>query len=285
MADNFTRDYERDEEEEEEEYDEDEEEEDDEGEDTRSGPGRCAEGNPKHDPPPKSAIHSCLAPLLQTGRYSDFSIQCGGRQFNVHRAIVCTQSPFFDVACSRGLDGINDGVVHLPGEDPAILEKVLQFLYSGYYSDDKYPENIYTEAAAVPWPDPAGDGHNDGSGARYTSETLQNPVGLLTSLRVYLMAAKFDMPALQKLSRRRFVSTARDHWDHYEQFPSLVEELFDRTMPGDSLRDYVCSLIASQYSTNAKVRAKMRPTMERYNELSIGILDQLVAHRTKSTSG
>jgi hypothetical protein len=40
--------------------------------------------------------------LLQSAKYTDLTIVCRGREFPVHRAIVCPHSPFLDAACSSG---------------------------------------------------------------------------------------------------------------------------------------------------------------------------------------
>jgi hypothetical protein len=40
--------------------------------------------------------------ILQSAKYSDLTLVCKGREFPVHRAIVCHHSPFFDAACSSG---------------------------------------------------------------------------------------------------------------------------------------------------------------------------------------
>jgi len=40
--------------------------------------------------------------LLQSAKYSDLTLVCRGREFPVHRAIVCPHSPFLDAACSSG---------------------------------------------------------------------------------------------------------------------------------------------------------------------------------------
>lgn len=45
-----------------------------------------------------SSPTSGLAKALIEGRYPDVTITCGNREFKVHRLVVCTQSPWFDLA-------------------------------------------------------------------------------------------------------------------------------------------------------------------------------------------
>ena len=42
--------------------------------------------------------------LLETGKYSDFIIECGGRQFKLHRSIICPQSKFLEVLCDSNFE-------------------------------------------------------------------------------------------------------------------------------------------------------------------------------------
>jgi BTB/POZ domain len=49
-----------------------------------------------------SMIYAALRPLYESGKLSDLTVTCGGRRFLVHKAIVCSQSPFFDMACNSG---------------------------------------------------------------------------------------------------------------------------------------------------------------------------------------
>lgn len=39
-----------------------------------------------------------LHSILDTGKYSDFIITCQGDTYNVHKAVVCARSSFFDAA-------------------------------------------------------------------------------------------------------------------------------------------------------------------------------------------
>ncbi|KAL2150556.1 hypothetical protein VTH82DRAFT_7119 [Thermothelomyces myriococcoides] len=83
-----------------------------------------------------TSIYHALSGLLTSGKFSDMTVLCGGRTFKVHRAIVCTQSPFFDKAITGGFAESTTNVVELPDDDPYIFERFLQFLYTGNYNDE-----------------------------------------------------------------------------------------------------------------------------------------------------
>ncbi|PQE23789.1 NFX1-type zinc finger-containing 1 protein [Rutstroemia sp. NJR-2017a BBW] len=85
--------------------------------------------------------------LYTSGKYSDLVIKCEDRKFNVHRAIVCTQSRPIAAAIDHGfkLSSYNDdkytdsekeastGEMHLEEDDPEIVELMINFLYNGNY--------------------------------------------------------------------------------------------------------------------------------------------------------
>lgn len=50
-------------------------------------------------------------------------------------------------------------------------------------------------------------------------------ISLFISLRVYVMADKFDVPSLKLLARHRFYNTAREVFQTYSGFPAVVDEL------------------------------------------------------------
>lgn len=51
--------------------------------------------------------------LLESGEYSDFIIRCGGKDFKVHKVIVCPQSSFFKAALAGGFKV--SGEIYLAG--------------------------------------------------------------------------------------------------------------------------------------------------------------------------
>ena len=93
--------------------------------------------------------------LLDTGKFSDFTITCQGREWKVHKAIVCSQSDTIEAASRFGkvcklsalhgstlLIGVQEAEeakIDLTEDDPEIVEYMLRFMYERNYrlpSDD-----------------------------------------------------------------------------------------------------------------------------------------------------
>lgn len=49
-----------------------------------------------------SELRGVMENLLANGKYSDLTISCEGTDFKVHRAVICSQSAFFDAAVNSG---------------------------------------------------------------------------------------------------------------------------------------------------------------------------------------
>ncbi|POR32684.1 Uncharacterized protein TPAR_07091 [Tolypocladium paradoxum] len=83
----------------------------------------------------------------------------------------------------------------------------------------------------------------DNSGSESEEYDPKHPISLFTSLRVYVMADKFDVPGLKLLARHRFYHSATAHFETFEQFPNVVDELYETTSPDDRfMREIPCWL-------------------------------------------
>eukprot|EP00440_Ansanella_granifera_P021328 gb/GFBE01023153.1/.p1 GENE.gb/GFBE01023153.1/~~gb/GFBE01023153.1/.p1 ORF type:complete len:266 (+),score=53.15 gb/GFBE01023153.1/:1-798(+) len=64
-------------------------------------------------------------------RFTDFTIVCSGREFPCHRAVLAEASPAFEGALGSGMAEAREGRLEIQDADPAIVEAMLGFLYTG----------------------------------------------------------------------------------------------------------------------------------------------------------
>ncbi|KAM3083494.1 hypothetical protein ACMFMG_004142 [Clarireedia jacksonii] len=94
-------------------------------------------------PSDKQDFAVLISQLYTSGKYSDLVIKCEDRKFNVHRAIVCTQSRPIAAAIDHGFKEASTGEIHLEEDDPEIVELMINFLYNGNYV---LPNNLSTKS-------------------------------------------------------------------------------------------------------------------------------------------
>ncbi|CAG7980488.1 unnamed protein product [Penicillium salamii] len=76
--------------------------------------------------------------MLLDPKYSDLNIVCSDKVFSVHKCIVCTQSEFFAKACDGGFHEASANEIKLPEEEPALVQKMVEYLYTSNYIMDAH---------------------------------------------------------------------------------------------------------------------------------------------------
>ncbi|KAJ5829146.1 BTB/POZ protein [Penicillium rubens] len=102
-------------------------------------------------------LQDVMRNLLLRGQFSDMEILCQGITFNVHQAIVCTQSSYFHSAMCDGFQESTEKAIDIQDDTPETMERVLSFLYLREYSEDGHiiqyqqnkPENTEPENQAA----------------------------------------------------------------------------------------------------------------------------------------
>lgn len=78
-----------------------------------------------------------LSALKVTGRFSDLRLVCNARHWDVHKAIVCSRSGFFDGACSHQFREATSGVIDLSEDDEDAVEQMVHYFYYLDYLNDE----------------------------------------------------------------------------------------------------------------------------------------------------
>ncbi|KAM3477452.1 hypothetical protein MY8738_006426 [Beauveria namnaoensis] len=74
-----------------------------------------------------------LGQLLESGQFSDLTLVCGDKQFNVHKAVVCAQSQVLAAAIREPFQASKTGKIVIEEHDIDTVEKMVEFLYTGDY--------------------------------------------------------------------------------------------------------------------------------------------------------
>jgi hypothetical protein len=145
-------------------------------------------------------------------------ISCRGKEYHVHRAVVCTQSDFFSAACRGTFKEAQEGKIDLPDDDPRLVDIMVHYLY--HFDYDVQLHGVET------------DGHR-------TNDSEPGGGALLTHAKVYSLAEKYLIHGLKAVALRQFrAATARS--PDIDDFLPAMEEVYTSTIEDDrGLRDVV----------------------------------------------
>ncbi|KAI9784353.1 MAG: hypothetical protein M1839_002414 [Geoglossum umbratile] len=218
---------------------------------------------------------SAMKHVLQSAKYSDLTIICGNREFNVHRSIVCPRSRFFAAACDgKFLEG-KTGKIILAGDDVETVKRMISYLYTLDYEDEeRYDAKPVGDLVDLPIADKVVGAKSATAKERPRSTEGCRPA-LFSSVRVYAIAEKYDIPALKTLAKERFSEWAKSNWSH-KDFPILVREVFESTPTSDrGLRDVASQLFAKHVKLLLQGNGDL-DVIEDLGDLWLGVLRQVL---------
>nr|RBQ85645.1 hypothetical protein FVER53263_05894 [Fusarium verticillioides] len=223
-----------------------------------------------------SSIRASHYKLLFDGACSDISIVCRGREFKVHRAIVCTQCEWFGEAFTTPPKKRTIRSVTLD-EDPEVFQHLLEFLYIGTYTaqmpaapdEAERAKEIQDRLAAYPRCPIEKDTVKDSVPERpvrrsnrllsttpATAPTANSPSSMpheiLLAMHLFIMAQTYNIPALQLLCQDRFYTAGKNRWvnrtwtdwEATKEFEDVVLDVYGSTQEVNTpLWRALCKLI------------------------------------------
>ncbi|KAK7924970.1 hypothetical protein LTR80_011961, partial [Exophiala xenobiotica] len=170
--------------------------------------------------------------------------------------------------------------VELKDDDPATSTRMVSYMYTFDYKDE-IDQN----------PDPDDPSLEEVEEAveiiSAKSDTISNhdqdQPALFSSVRVYAIADKYDIPPLKELARQRFGNWAKTNWLH-EDFCNVAREVFDSTPANDrGLRDVVIQIVALHVNDLTE-KPEFRNLIEEIGDLGLGILRQVLKQNSAEVS-
>ncbi|CRG89531.1 hypothetical protein PISL3812_06567 [Talaromyces islandicus] len=187
---------------------------------------------------------------LESGEYSDFLISCSGRDFQVHRLVICPKSSYFRTLCK---DNFKEGIsqkLELVDEDPDVFQAVLTFLYTGIYETDKItgpPEDETTQAAEGSCGSSV-DSENDEENRRQGRPATTDDI--LAHVQLYASGDKFDIRDLKDVSAKMFRNQLHRTPVENLDIPLIVQTVYTCTPNNDaSLRPVLIDYCVQNLNT------------------------------------
>ncbi|KAI1484894.1 hypothetical protein F5X96DRAFT_662342 [Biscogniauxia mediterranea] len=181
--------------------------------------------------------------LLDSGDYSDFVLVCEDRRIEVHKAIICPQSPVLAACIRCGLKETQKNAVDV-NFDLSVCQQMVRFLYTGDY---EVPCSVKTKASpqqlGPQLPSVDGDGGDVASQSTKTnddppqgsSSTAEDPTSkdnFLESLKFHVhvnsIADYYEISALSESSRSKIHEHFKCNWSASD-FTEIVREAAEST--------------------------------------------------------
>ena len=195
------------------------------------------------------------ASLLDSEKYSDLTITTQTRSFKVHKAIVCTQSKVFAAMSDAGFRESTTSILPLEHDDPATVERMLTFLYTGEY-DQGQPDST------------------DNDGKPFVDSIL------MANTLVYSIADKYDIGPLKLEAQNKFLIAVLPSLPPIcQNFQDIVATVFSTTPDTDKdLRSIVTVIAARTMDMDAILESKAwKEVLESNGAIGRAILK--IAHR------
>ncbi|KAI9720659.1 MAG: hypothetical protein M1812_002839 [Candelaria pacifica] len=194
---------------------------------------------------------------------TDLTLRCNGEDFQIHRLLVCHQSPVLAAAMGGKFREAQSGIIELPEDDLDTVKRALSFLYDGDYEGATLPETSTTPSEtpepslvqALEDPSPQEEGGRTGLASRAAprresqaaeeesqaaeemSNVLASPrLDLASHIEVYAFADRYDIPGLKILAAAKFNTSLKvgSPWKH-SSFRNIVQQVYQCTPVSDKI--------------------------------------------------
>ncbi|KAI2687588.1 hypothetical protein CBS147326_6534 [Penicillium roqueforti] len=207
-------------------------------------------------------ILGLIASLHLNSDYSDLTIICKDAVFSAHKLLVCSRSEYFRRACSSGFKETYNPI-HLDEQDPILIEKMLEFLYTGNYTfrsrTPKSPETVDGEAHAdepmIESPLPTELAMNESAPNDETLSEQRDTVELVADtlaechpcyfhVRMYGVADYFMIGDLKSKAEGHFRASFMDCLER-DSFAEMIQELYSTQANYQKLRQLAIQMIVA----------------------------------------
>lgn len=174
-------------------------------------------------------------------------------------------------------------------DDPQTVRRMLSYLYTLDYSDERLPNDAVETVIADPALPPhlryktqttiGGEARSMGTSPKIEEEYLYDPKRL-NNVLVYAIADKYDIRELKELAKRKFHALVKDEWSNLE-FEAVRDAVFGSTPSQDmGLRDIMCQFCIHHFQDIIK-NVRLRSIVLGNEELAHALLESAMLEKVK----
>ncbi|KAJ5796815.1 BTB/POZ protein [Penicillium psychrosexuale] len=224
-----------------------------------------------------SELQDVMRNLLLRGQFSDMKILCQGITFEVHQAIVCTQSSYFNSAMCDGFKESTEKAINILDDNPETIERVLSFLYLRDYSEDGHilQYRPITELANKESDSYVSENKPENTEPESTEPENQSA---FNNIEVFIAADKYGIIPLKTLATSKFSRWANTSCGS-PVFPEVIKKVMTSVPSHETT---LCEVIADIFSRHIFDLIKDPEIVHTLD--SFGYLGSLVIARLPSLS-
>ncbi|OQN98588.1 hypothetical protein B0A48_15851 [Cryoendolithus antarcticus] len=175
--------------------------------------------------------------LLTSGKWTDFKVICHDRTFNVHKAVVCSQSAFFEAAVEGRFRESQENKIDLSEDDVEVVEVLIN------YPSYERPSTTKLEKNEV------------GKGKGKEKKPKTRTWDMHFHLKVYSIAQRCFVEGLQTLSATELRCLAETKWDT-DEFREIVISIYNSTVGRDDLMREMVVRVLAEDAAHAVTRGR-----------------------------
>jgi len=181
------------------------------------------DGVAKKSQPVTSQLSVDMKSMLDVGKYTDFTIVCGDKEFNCHKAVLSARSQVFDAMLTQNMVEKNSNRAEILDFDADVVRDMIQFIYSGEVSDMK------VKAVHLL---PAADKYDLTHLKELCVASLCETISTENVLDLLIMAYVYELATLRTLALQFTVVCGKDiivqkDWrSKLENYPSIQSDMY-----------------------------------------------------------
>ncbi|TVY83176.1 BTB/POZ and MATH domain-containing protein [Lachnellula suecica] len=152
--------------------------------------------------------------LLESGKYSDFTLRCGNKVFHLHKSVVYWASKYFEAALDGQFTQGNTGHLTIEDAEPEMVARMLDFIYTGAYPDGSdLAKNTTTSEATTTTNTPA---------------TTKDSGAPLLHASLYILGDKYEIQSLKDFAVSKYADAVAIEWNT-ASFVQSIELMYNDT--------------------------------------------------------